>query len=226
MRRGNVHCEQRSLQQVSLATLCGACLPSQWCMHQFMVQLCLYQYRGDRGAVPEDIMRAGGCPGAALCTTAFSEECVLGKTPSSGTGMGNMGQLAFFFKPASVLSMDNFFQKSKKYLVEIPFLGNYFSSLRHLEDMMSWRAQMLLQAGRAALLHLLFAACSWQTLQRGTLREFCSWICIQQGGWHGAGVREKQQMSDHRLGSSSCSPYWAKGRNWTKAFVILGCRNI
>lgn len=92
MRRGNVHCEQRSLQQVSLATLCGACLPSQWCMHQFMVQLCLYQHRGDRGAVPEDIMRAGGCPGAALCTTAFSEECVLlGNTPSSGIGDGEHG---------------------------------------------------------------------------------------------------------------------------------------
>lgn len=49
--------------------------------------------------------------------------CVLlGNIPPSGTGMVDMGQLTFFFQPASVLSKEKFFRKAEKYLVEIPFL--------------------------------------------------------------------------------------------------------
>lgn len=45
--------------------------------------------------------------------------CAPGNAASSGTGVGNMGQMPFLFQLA--LSKENFFQKAEKCLVEILF---------------------------------------------------------------------------------------------------------
>lgn len=131
--------------------------------------------------------------------------CVLlGNIPPSGTGMVDMGQLTFFFQPASVLSKEKFFRKAEKYLVEIPFLLRKWVQLiepvgcDELESPDACAGRQVQQS---------FICCLLADTPEGHSEEFCSWICtsVRWGRW---GWSEGQTAKEwpETLGSSSCSP--------------------